>query len=71
VPDFSYLCCKSYVPAKFIEVETFHPLHLKNHKKVPDMFKGGTKICQAAVVFFTYSVFCCFERLFESQDDSF
>jgi hypothetical protein len=32
---------------------------------------GGKQILQAAAIFIDKSVFCCFEHLFESQDDSF
>jgi hypothetical protein len=35
------------------------------------MFKGGGKIHQTAAVLLADSVFCCFEHLFESQDDYF
>jgi hypothetical protein len=63
VPNFSFNFCNSYEPIKFTEVTIFHP-HAKKSEKNPDMFKGGQ-------FFLLHSIFCCFEHLFESQDDSF
>jgi hypothetical protein len=43
----------------------------KNIAKIRDMFKRGEN-CQTAAVFIgRFYLFCCFEHLFESQDDSF
>jgi hypothetical protein len=71
VPDFSFKLCKSYGPAKFTKIATFHPIHAQKLAKIPDMYMGGKQILQAAAIFIDKSVFCCFEHLFESQDDSF
>jgi hypothetical protein len=43
----------------------------KNITKISDLFKGGAKILQVAAVFMADFVFCCFEHLFEFQDDFF
>jgi hypothetical protein len=34
IPNFF---CNSYEHVKFTEVATFHPLYVKNTKKIPDM----------------------------------
>jgi hypothetical protein len=62
VSNFSYSIFfrNSFGLAKFIEVATFHPLYVQKSAKVSDIFKGGEKFCQTAVIFLTDSIFCCF-----------
>jgi hypothetical protein len=61
--------CNSYGPARFTKVANFNPIHVKNTAKIPNMFKGVKKIAKLLLFLLTDSVFCCFEHLFESQDD--
>jgi hypothetical protein len=42
----------------------------KNIEKIGDMFKGANKFAKLLLFLLADSVFCCFEHLFESQDDS-
>jgi hypothetical protein len=61
----------SYGPVEFTEVETIHPLYTQQSTKNLDMFKGAKKLAKLLLFLLTDSVFCCFEHLFESQDDFF
>jgi hypothetical protein len=56
----------SYGLAKFTEFATFHPLHEKNQQKFLTCLRGAKKVDKLLLFFFTDSVFCCFERSFES-----
>jgi hypothetical protein len=71
VPDFSYFLFNTYGLAKFIEDARFHPIYAQKSAKIPDMFKGGEKFDKLMLFLLTIYVFCCFEHLFESQDDYF
>jgi hypothetical protein len=43
----------------------------KNIAKIRDMFKRGEKLPNCCCFYWQILFFCCFEHLFESQDDSF
>jgi hypothetical protein len=58
------LCYLSKMPIFILYLNT-------NIAKIHDMFMGGEKIRQTAIFLLADSVFCCFEHMFESQDDSF
>jgi hypothetical protein len=66
------LISKSYGLAKFIEIDNSYPVPVKRLEKIPNRFKGSNFFFAKLVLFLLIdSIFCCFEHLFESQDDSF